>query len=72
MKRDGNNLNVVLPDSFTAKQVELIILPFEENEPMNIELTIADFRKKAQIIFENYHGDISGFIFNRDELNDRQ
>jgi len=70
LTRQGNSLNVILPDNFTAKQVEVIILPFEDEvKDINESDSIA-FRQKISGIFKNFNADLSGFNFNRDELYD--
>ena len=71
MKREGNSLNVILPESFTASQVELIILPFEEKEAAPDEETLIAFRKKAQKLFSGFNVDMTGFKFDRNELHER-
>jgi len=69
IKREGNSLNVVLPDNFTANQVELIILPFEDNDlkPVNGKEDEA-FRLHISAVFAKFNADLSGFQFNRDEV----
>jgi len=71
MKREGNSLNVILPESFTASQVELIILPFEEKEESTSKESVENFQQRLRNIFGEFNADISGFKFNRDELYDR-
>lgn len=65
-------LNVVLPENFTAKQVELIILPFEEKETEPDEDTLIAFRQKARELFSRFNVDLKAFKFNRDELHERE
>ena len=68
--RTGRDLHIVLPDNFTSKKVECIILPFDE--PIKSDnLDIEAFRKNLKKSFQSFNADLKGYKFNRDELYDR-
>jgi len=71
LTRNGNSLNVALPENFTARRVEVIVLPFEDNDIKAKAPNTEVFRVELARIFGKFNADISGFRFNRDELYDR-
>jgi hypothetical protein len=69
VKRIGKHVTVELPDSFKAKEVDVIILPStEENENL---VDIESWRKSLHDEFSKFNVDLSNYKFNRDELYDR-
>lgn len=61
LKREGNVLKVLIPEYFKAENVELIILPFNENPIPSEQTDFSEFREKMTQTFSNYNGKTKGF-----------
>jgi hypothetical protein len=71
IKREGNELRIVLPDDFKAEEFDVIVLPKEEPVTAKEEFNIDEYRKSIIDFYANYQADLTNFKFNRDELYDR-
>jgi hypothetical protein len=71
IKREGNELRIVLPDDFKAEEFDVIILPKEEPVNAKEEFDLDEYRKSIVDFYANYQADLTNFKFNRDELYDR-
>ena len=71
MKRDGNRLDVELPEDFKAESVELIILPIDEQQVIENAQTDEQFRIEMMEFYSKYNADLSNYKFNRDDVYDR-
>lgn len=71
LKREGNQITFELPEDFRAENVELIILPAEDQQDekaMSVEKPLAE---KAREFYKDFNTDLSNYKFNREELYDR-
>ncbi|MEO8210726.1 MAG: hypothetical protein ABI840_09190 [bacterium] len=73
IKRNGNKITIELPEDFKAENIELIILPDdnENSEHEKIE-SVEEFRKNLLEFYSKFNVDLSNYKFNRDELYDRK
>jgi len=71
VKRQGNELRIILPDDFKAEEFDVIVLPKEEQFIANEQFDLDEYRKSIVDFYANYDADLTNFKFNRDELYDR-
>lgn len=70
VRRTGRQITVDLPDDFKAEEMEVIILP-EEEEKRPSAIDLIEWRRSLIEEFSKFNVDLSNFKFNRDELYDR-
>jgi len=71
VKNLNHKIIVELPENFNAKEVDVIILPSEEDEKKLTDVELTEWRKSLVEEFSQFNVDLSNFKFNRDELYDR-
>jgi hypothetical protein len=71
VKRTGRQITVELPDDFRAEEMDVIILPSNEDEKKIGVTDLVEWRKSLVEEFSKFNVDLSNFKFNRDELYDR-
>ncbi len=66
IKAKSETINIVIPEDYVGKTIEILAFPIEENE--NITK-----KRKAEIIekFRKMQTDMTGYKFDRDEANER-
>ncbi|MDD5089965.1 MAG: hypothetical protein PHQ23_03525 [Candidatus Wallbacteria bacterium] len=64
---DSDELTLKIPAEFMKMQVEIIILPFEEETA-----AVLDREQRLEKIYQNYSADLpKDYKFNRDEAHER-
>jgi hypothetical protein len=71
VKRMGQQVTIDLPDDFKAEEMDVIILPSNEEENKTESINLVEWRKSLVEEFSKFNVDLSNFKFNRDELYDR-
>lgn len=71
VKNSNQTITVNLPKFFNPKEVDVIILPSEEESVQAKGIDINEWRKEIADFYSNFNVDLSNYKFNRDELYDR-
>lgn len=71
VKNSNQTITVNLPKDFNPKEVDVIILPSEEESVQAKGVDIDEWRKEIADFYSNFNVDLSNYKFNRDELYDR-
>lgn len=71
VKNSNQTITVNLPKYFNPKEVDVIILPSEEESVQAKGIDINEWRKEIADFYSNFNVDLSNYKFNRDELYDR-
>jgi|694.fasta_scaffold47683_4 hypothetical protein len=71
VKNSNQTITVNLPKFFNPKEVDVIILPSEEESVQAKGIDIDEWRKEIADFYSNFNVDLSNYKFNRDELYDR-
>ncbi|UXE68606.1 MAG: hypothetical protein KA713_08565 [Chryseotalea sp. WA131a] len=71
VKNSNQTITVNLPKYFNPKEVDVIILPSEEESVQAKGIDIDEWRKEIADFYSNFNVDLSNYKFNRDELYDR-
>jgi hypothetical protein len=71
VKNSNQTITVNLPKYFNPKEVDVIILPSEEESVQAKGIDIDEWRKEIADFYSNFNVGLSNYKFNRDELYDR-
>jgi hypothetical protein len=71
VKNSNQTITVNLPKFFNPKEVDVIILPSEEESVQAKGIDIDEWRKEIADFYSHFNVDLSNYKFNRDELYDR-